>query len=597
MGLPDSLDMSSSRMVSASKDNLGKSLSYKEKEMFKADCKVVMLLAALIVAGSTQFAAGQEHTGVISGVVKNASGQAASGAYVKAKNAERGVTFLVVSQDQGRYRITNLPPGKFKVQAIGAGFQSNSPAMVEVASGKEVSANLTLDGLQPERPQEPRHSTGPPLTDQEKAASRIYERWVASRVAGQVPEGPGKAIFMSTCAVCHSLPVSHRDSQEGWSEVVAEMVGRGAMIASEQDKSTLLNYLAANFGEAAPRTPGNPESLWHSHLPRTLAHGEGAKYRVMEFEIPEGAGAHDVTADLEGIAWMNDSRGNAIGRFDPKTLTYSRAVFPPGKTGKRAQTVGLEVDPKGHVWIMDATNERVLEYDPKSQKFSEYPSDKIGGGNAWNTLRVLPDGTVWGSDVRQNKVVKLDPATKEFTLYPVPSGVREKRSARPYGMAVDGAGKLWFAQQDSNRVGKIDPKTGEIAEFPMAEIFNPGGRPRRMAADAKGDIWVVTTEANRLVRWDFRTDKYTMFTPPTDDAGPYGVDVDTKNDLVWVSYAKADKIAKFDPKTEKFTEYALPTLGSFVRRVKVDPTNPNRIWYSGGGGLSYDKVGYVEVYQ
>ncbi|OFV93458.1 MAG: hypothetical protein A3H28_16630 [Acidobacteria bacterium RIFCSPLOWO2_02_FULL_61_28] len=563
--------------------------------MFKADRKVVMLLAALIVAGTALFAAGEEHTGVISGIVKNASGQAASGAYVKARNAERGLLFMVVSQDQGSYRLTNLPAGNYKVQGIGGTMQSDSAATVVVASGKEVSANLTLNGPRPDRPNEPWRSTGPPLNDKEREALKVHESWLAGRVASQVPEGPGKAIFTSTCSVCHSLPVNERGSREDWAETVADMVGRGAKFPSEQDKETLLNYLAANFGEGVPRSPLNAESLWSGHLSRTLLTGAPAKYKVVESEIPPGAGAHDATVDQEGIAWMNDTAGNGIGRFDPKTLTYTRVVFPKGKTGKRAQTVGIEVDPKGHVWIMDATNERVLEYDPRNQKFNEYLSDQIGGGNAWNTLRILPDGTVWGSDVRQNKVVKLNPATKEFTLYPVPSGVRENRSVRPYGMAVDGAGKLWFAQQDTNRVGKIDPKSGEIAEFPMAEVATRSGRPRRMATDSKGDIWLAVTEANKLVRWDFRTDKYTIFPLPTDDAGPYGIDVDTKHDLVWISTVRADKLFRFDIKTSTFMEFHFPTMDSFIRRVKVDPTNPNRIWYSGGGSRSYDKVGYVEV--
>ena len=214
--------------------------AYEENAMFKADCKVVMSLAALIVAGTALFAADEEHTGAISGVVKNASGQAVSGAYVKARNTERGLLFMVVSQDQGRYGITNLPAGNYKVQGIGGTVQSDSAATVVVASGKEVSANLTLNGPRPDRPNEPWRSTGPPLNDKEREALKVHESWLASRVASQVPEGPGKAIFTSTCSVCHSLPVNERGSREDWAETVAEMIGRGAVIKSEEDKNTVI---------------------------------------------------------------------------------------------------------------------------------------------------------------------------------------------------------------------------------------------------------------------------------------------------------------------------------------------------------------------
>ena len=561
--------------------------------MYQAGFKILLLSMALIVTGLTQLAASEDMTGVIAGTVKTASGQPAAGAFVKAQNAERRLLFMTVSQEQGRYRITDLPPGNYKVQSIGGGFQSDTPITVEVASGKDAIANLTLDGHQPERLDEPRHPTGPPLTDKEKEAQKAFEKWRESRAESALPEGAGKEIFKSTCTACHSLPSDHRDSREDWTATVALMIDRrtksNLSVPSKQDQETLVNYLASNFGEDVPR---GTESLWSSHLSRNWVQGAAAKYRVMEYMLPSGAGAHDCTADSEGNAWVVDESGWGIGRFDPKTLTYTRLPFPKGKAGKRPVTVGIQIDSKGHVWTMDAGNERVMEYDPKSQKFTEYYG-QIGGGNAWNTLQILPDGTVWGSDVRQNRVVKLEPATGKFTFYNPPSGVRENQSVRPYGMAIDGAGKLWFAEQESNRVGKIDPKTGEIMELPMAGVAT-GDRPRRMDVDSNGDIWVSITELSKIVKWDYKTDKYTMFTTPTNDAGPYGVSVDRKHNLIYFSEVRADKVGRYDPKTKTFVEFDLPTMGSFIRRVQVDPSRSNRIWYSGGGGQSYDKVGYLE---
>src|ERR1035437_3799101 len=91
----------------------------------------VIVLTALITAGSTLIAADGENSGVIAGVVKNASGDVTAGAYIKAKNAERGLIFLVVSQEKGCYRIPNLPPWKYQVQALGGGFQSDPPNTIE----------------------------------------------------------------------------------------------------------------------------------------------------------------------------------------------------------------------------------------------------------------------------------------------------------------------------------------------------------------------------------------------------------------------------------------------------------------------------------
>src|SRR5947209_20044966 len=93
-----------------------------------------VLLVGVHSAGAADFA------GSVQGVVKNASGQALSGAYVKLINAERRLTFMVVSQAQGRYTMNNLPPGNYTVQGIGNGFQSK-PTPVALADGKPATAD------------------------------------------------------------------------------------------------------------------------------------------------------------------------------------------------------------------------------------------------------------------------------------------------------------------------------------------------------------------------------------------------------------------------------------------------------------------------
>ena len=80
-----------------------------------------MLVASLAVGAPAQ---AQDFAGSVQGVVKSASGQALPGAYVKLINAERRLTFMAVTQAQGRYTMNNLPPGTYSVQGVGNGFQS-----------------------------------------------------------------------------------------------------------------------------------------------------------------------------------------------------------------------------------------------------------------------------------------------------------------------------------------------------------------------------------------------------------------------------------------------------------------------------------------
>ena len=98
--------------------------------------------AAVLFVGvhATQAA---DFPGSVAGVVTNASGQALSGAYVKVTNAERHLTFMVITQAQGRYSLNNLPPGAYTVQGIGNGFQSK-PAPVTLATDKPATADVSL---------------------------------------------------------------------------------------------------------------------------------------------------------------------------------------------------------------------------------------------------------------------------------------------------------------------------------------------------------------------------------------------------------------------------------------------------------------------
>jgi len=56
--------------------------------------------------------------GVVEGVVKNSSGQPVSGAFVKLKNAERRLTFMFISQAQGRFTADKLPPGNHPFEIL-----------------------------------------------------------------------------------------------------------------------------------------------------------------------------------------------------------------------------------------------------------------------------------------------------------------------------------------------------------------------------------------------------------------------------------------------------------------------------------------------
>jgi virginiamycin B lyase len=546
---------------------------------------VVAFFAALLLA---QPIPAQDRAGTLQGTVKNAKGAPVTGAFVKIKNSERRLTFMIISQPQGRYSIGNLPDGKYVAQAIGGDFQSELSAPVDVAAGKPVTVDLALT-----------HTRAPQLPGAwpgRLPGERVGEGGEGGAPPAALPDGDGKPIIEAKCVSCHDAQRISRvqANRDRWQTIMQNMrvYAQGSTVAkplSDEETTTVMEYVMANF--SGNGGAGRPAPDPNSRLPRTLVQGEASKYIAVEYELPNNkAEPHEVTVDREGNAWVTQRIGGKLGRLDGKNFAYTE-IAPPAGDSPTNRLNAITRAPDGKLWFIDGgPNRRWFSVDPKTQQFEVYNLPKLKSGNAsGNTMRVHPDGTVWLNSIAANQVIRLDPATKEFTMYDVPAGVKRGRTASPYGMAISGDSKVWFIENAVNQMGRLDPATGKIDEFPIF-VKNPVARKGGM--DSEGNVWVGLHGAGKLMKIDYKTINMTVYDPPTEDAGPYSVQGDPKSPLVWFSEQHVDKIARFDPKTEKFMEFALASAESDPRRIEIDPSNPNRIWWS--GNLS-GRMGYVEI--
>ena len=178
----------------------------------------------------------------------------------------------------------------------------------------------------------------------------------------------------------------------------------------------------------------------------------------------------------------------------------------------------------------------------------------------------------------------LNIQTKQFVGYDIPT-----KNPGAYGMDVAGDGRVWFVEREANKIGRLDPATGKIDEFPTPGV----DIPRRMGTDWEGNLWVGFHETGKLVKIDQKSGKMTFYEPPTKGSGAYIPRPDVRTKKIWLVEQTADKIARFDPKTESWTEFSLPIVESDARRIELDPTNPNRIWWSGD---TSSHLGYIEVF-
>lgn len=78
----------------------------------------------------------------------------------------------------------------------------------------------------------------------------------ASKWSAQLPEGPAKSIVVDKCQYCHTLErvVAARLPKDGWLESVNRMIDLGTPMNADE-VPILVEYLTANFGPAAPKSP------------------------------------------------------------------------------------------------------------------------------------------------------------------------------------------------------------------------------------------------------------------------------------------------------------------------------------------------------
>jgi virginiamycin B lyase len=534
---------------------------------------IAVAMVATSILLCTYFGGAADNDCSVQGVVKNASGQPVSGAFVKLKNAERRLTFMVISRAQGLYMAANLPPGRYTVQGIGNGFQSEWSKPVEVAGGKSAKLDLSLTA---------------------QRAAALAPAWPTGYVAVTeehkpipFPDGEGNQIVAKRCVTCHDAAriVWTRGDQGRWQHIITEMrqnmKAMGLEDLTDQEANVVTQYLVTSF----PAVPGPDPS---SRLPRILLQGEAAKFRAVQYEVATPyAETHDIALDPQGNGWIDQRSAGKLGRLDGKTLVYTEVAPPPGKVRMH----NLDIDPQGRAWFQDRMiDSRLFSYDTRTGEWNVFAIPKgltrYAGGQ--HVEATFADGNLYSGG--SNQIVKMNLATKEFSVFDVPSWVKTKQNVGIYGIAVASDGDVWFAESRTNQMGRLDPKTGEIDEIKIP--FDGVAFPRRMGTDAAGDIWVGVWAANKLMKVDHKTGEMTLYDPPTNNGGAYYVSVDKKNNLVWVSLQKADKLDRFNPKTGEWVEFSLPEAESDPRKIEVDRTNPNRIWWA--GNLA-NRFGYIEV--
>ena len=160
------------------------------------------------------FAATVADAATISGTVKGPDGAALRGAFVQARNAKTKIMVSVLTDNQGKYIVENLPAGDYKLAIRATGFKADPKDGVKLTDEQTTSHNFALQTK--------------PI---EWSEISLYQGLQL------LPDGVGKKTLAENCFGCHGFQnqmAAHRRDADEWRVRVDFM--RGAMRSSLGDR-------------------------------------------------------------------------------------------------------------------------------------------------------------------------------------------------------------------------------------------------------------------------------------------------------------------------------------------------------------------------
>src|SRR5713226_31061 len=106
--------------------------------------KAILCASLLAVLAAPPAVHAQATTGTIYGTVVDESKSVLPGVTIEVNNVENGAIRTLVTDENGRYRALNLPPGAYRISAELQGFSPVARENLVVQIGGDVLADLML---------------------------------------------------------------------------------------------------------------------------------------------------------------------------------------------------------------------------------------------------------------------------------------------------------------------------------------------------------------------------------------------------------------------------------------------------------------------
>jgi hypothetical protein len=490
---------------------------------------------------------------------------------------------MVVTDDQGRYVIPDLPAGKYKVWVRGYGLVDS--AKVDAEPGKE----LDLQAVRAPNP---------------TAAAQYYPAiyWYSMlRVPAKdqfggksdIPENVTQEEYLTTiknraCIGCHQLgqlstrtiPAAYGTGEEGWMR----------RVQSGQASINMVNPLAGSLGGVPFKYFGEwTDRVAKGELPSVLpARPQGAERNVVvtTWDVgDEKKYLHDLmssdrrtpTINANGLLYASpEYAGDRLPVLDPKTGKVTYLVPPEGSDVPEALGPGHAAMEKPLAPSVYWGMQQIWD-----TKFDNH-NDMIDGQNrVWMTGTNHAPGTpafcrkgsdnpyakVFPIDSSERQLAVFDPKTRKFTF------VDTCFNSHHLQFGYDKDNTLWVSG------------SGPVVGWLNTSVFDETGDAEKAQGWAP---YVLDTNGNG------KLDDYTEPGKPTDPgkdtrviggSGSYAVMPNPVDGSVWYTvniFAGRAGVARFDPKTKLSEIYYVPLPGFGPRGGDID--SKGVVWVSLASG-------------
>jgi hypothetical protein len=466
---------------------------------------------------------------------------------------------IVVTDDQGRFLVPDLPAASYDVWVRGYGLKDSSKTKAERGSQVKLQVSNAASPQEAAKIYPAAFWTAlihPPSTEELPQGYQSQEHWLAALRGG--------------CNQCHQLGMTAMrgfSTPELWDffikknsgmNAAADRLGRGLLEKALADWATRIK--AGEVPQAPPRPTGIERNFvvtqWDWAAPDSFIHDNISTDK------------RNPTLYANGIVYGADRAGGGrLWALDPVKNTLE--MFPV--EGRTSQGLDRNID---YYHSTDTAEEggRAGVRQPGTWMPSPHNPMLNERGELWMTQPVRPPGPEnnpkWAASTVALDI--NDPAAKEMAA--------KALASRSHGMQLG-----YFDTKTHKFVGVDTSYNTHHLQFDWQGRIWSDGDVLGMLDTTKIDRNNVEgTEAAAQKAW-MRVDTKAGRVIPTSG---YATGVNPVDGTIWVPVPTVDgpqnKIYMLDPKTQKYTDYPLPLPGRLSHGI--DFTTDGNVWFSAGSG-------------